>query len=114
MQITDRTKDLIKSGVKWISSIAMENAAIGHPSVAEATVRAKPHDKWRERLIMLVLRSPGLDVSKVELIDFLSDKLVKWWLPDEILFVSELPHTATGKLQRMKLREMYSGYKFAA
>lgn len=114
MQITDRAKDLIKSGGEWISSIALENAAVGHPSVAEAAVIAMPHDKWQERPIMLVMCRPGLDVGKAELLDFLSDKVAKWWLPDDILFVSELPHTATGKLQKMKLREMYSGYKFAA
>ena len=114
MQITDRAKDLIKSGGEWISSIALENAAVGHPSVAEAAVIAMPHDKWQERPIMLVMRRPGQDVGKTELLDFLSDKVAKWWLPDDILFVSELPHTATGKLQKMKLREMYSGYKFAA
>jgi fatty-acyl-CoA synthase len=113
MQITDRAKDLIKSGGEWISSIALENAAIGHPSVAEAAVIAMAHDKWQERPLMLVLRRPGLDVSKAELLEFLSDKVAKWWLPDDILFVSELPHTATGKLQKMKLRQMYSGHKLS-
>jgi len=113
MQITDRAKDLIKSGGEWISSIALENAAIGHPSVAEAAVIAMPHDRWQERPLMLVLRRPGLDVSKADLLEFLSGKVARWWLPDDILFVSELPHTATGKLQKMKLRELYGGHKLA-
>jgi len=113
MQITDRAKDLIKSGGEWISSIALENAAIGHPSVAEAAVIAVAHEKWQERPLMLVVRRPGLEVGKAELLEFLSDKVAKWWLPDDILFVSELPHTATGKLQNMKLRAMYGGHKLA-
>ena len=113
MQITDRAKDLIKSGGEWISSIALENAAIGHPSVAEAAVIAMAHDKWQERPLMLVVRRPGLDVSKAELLKFLADRVAKWWLPDDILFLSELPHTATGKLQKMKLRAMYGGHKLA-
>ena len=111
MQITDRANDLIKSGGEWISSIVLENAAVGHPSVAEAAVIAMAHDKWQERPLMLVLRRPGLDVSEAELLEFLADRVAKWWLPDDILFVSELPHTATGKLQKMKLREMYRGFK---
>jgi fatty-acyl-CoA synthase len=113
MQITDRAKDVIKSGGEWISSIALENAAVGHRSVAEAAVITVAHDKWQERPLMLVVRRPGLDVGKPELLEFLSGKVAKWWLPDDILFVSELPHTATGKLQKMKLREMYGDHKVA-
>ncbi len=113
MQITGRTKDLIKSGGEWISSIALENAAIGHPSVAETAFIAMANDKWQERPLMLIVRGPGLDVSKAELLEFLADKVAKWWLPDDILFVSELPHTATGKLQKMKLRAMYGAHKLA-
>jgi len=113
MQITDRAKDLIKSGGEWISSIALENAAVGHPSVAEAAVIAIPHEKWQERPLLLVLKRAGKEVSKAEMLDFLADKVAKWWLPDDVIFVDELPHTATGKLQKMKLREKFSGYKFA-
>jgi fatty-acyl-CoA synthase len=111
MQITDRATDLIKSGGEWISSIALENAAIDHPSVAEAAVIAVADEKWQERPLMLVVRRPGLDVSKAELLEFLSGRVARWCLPDDILFVSEMPHTATGKLQKMKLRAMYGGHK---
>jgi len=113
MQITDRAKDLIKSGGEWISSIALENAAVGHPSVAEAAVIAVAHEKWQERPLMLVVRRPGVDVSKAELLEYMTDKVAKWWLPDDILFVNELPHTATGKLQKMKLRAMYGEHRIA-
>ncbi|MFO1414085.1 MAG: long-chain-fatty-acid--CoA ligase [Burkholderiales bacterium] len=113
MQITDRAKDLIKSGGEWISSIALENAAVGHPSVAEAAVIAVAHPKWQERPLMLVVRRPGKDVGKEDLLTFLADKVAKWWLPDDVLFVDELPHTATGKLQKMKLRELYGSHRLA-
>lgn len=111
MQITDRAKDLIKSGGEWISSIALENAAVGHPSVAEAAVIAIAHEKWQERPLMLVVRRPGQDVSKKDLLDFLAERVATWWLPDDIVFVDDLPHTATGKLQKMKLRQMYGGHR---
>jgi acyl-CoA synthetase (AMP-forming)/AMP-acid ligase II len=113
MQITDRAKDLIKSGGEWISSIALENAAVGHPSVAEAAVIAIAHEKWQERPLMIVVKKPGNEVTKEELLDYLADKVAKWWLPDDVVFVDELPHTATGKLQKMKLRESFGSYKFA-
>jgi fatty-acyl-CoA synthase len=112
MQITDRSKDLIKSGGEWISSIALENAAVGHPAVAEAAVIAIAHEKWQERPLLIVVKRPGKDVTATELLHFLSDKVAKWWLPDDVVFVDALPHTATGKLQKMKLRETFSGYKF--
>jgi fatty-acyl-CoA synthase len=111
MQITDRAKDLIKSGGEWISSIALENAAVGHPCVAEAAVIAIAHDKWQERPLMLVVRRPGQDVSKKDLLDFLAERVATWWLPDDIVFVDDLPHTATGKLQKMKLRQMYGAHR---
>jgi fatty-acyl-CoA synthase len=111
MQITDRAKDLIKSGGEWISSIALENAAVGHPSVAEAAVIAIAHEKWQERPLMLVVRRPGQDVSKKDLLDFLAERVATWWLPDDIVFVDDLPHTATGKLQKMKLRQMYGAHR---
>jgi acyl-CoA synthetase (AMP-forming)/AMP-acid ligase II len=112
MQITDRAKDLIKSGGEWISSIDLENAAVGHPSVAEAAVIAIAHAKWQERPLMIVVKKRGRDVTKAELLDYLSDKVAKWWLPEDIVFVDEIPHTATGKIQKMKLRERFGNYAF--
>ncbi len=112
MQITDRAKDLIKSGGEWISSIALENAAVGHPSVAESAVIAIAHERWLERPLMIVVKKPGKEVTKQELLAYLTDKVAKWWLPDDVVFVDELPHTATGKLQKMKLREAFASYKF--
>ena len=111
MQITDRAKDVIKSGGEWISSIDLENAAIAHPAVAEAAVIGVPHPKWQERPLLVVVRKQGKDVSRDELLGFLADKVAKWWVPDDAVFVDELPHTATGKLQKMKLREAFRDYK---
>lgn len=111
MKITDRSKDVIKSGGEWISSIDLENAAIGHPAVAESAVIGVAHPKWQERPLLLVVKKPGHDLSREQLLEFLSDKVAKWWLPDDVVFVDELPHTATGKLQKMKLREMFKDYR---
>ncbi|MEO8010806.1 MAG: 3-(methylthio)propionyl-CoA ligase, partial [Dokdonella sp.] len=99
MQITDRSKDVIKSGGEWISSIALENAAIAHPAVAEAAVIGVAHDKWQERPLLIVVRKPGLDLTRASMLAFLSGRVATWWLPDDVVFVDELPHTATGKLQ---------------
>jgi fatty-acyl-CoA synthase len=110
MQITDRAKDLIKSGGEWISSIALENAAVGHPSVAEAAVIAIAHPKWQERPLLIAVKKPGSEITKQQLLDYLSDKVAKWWLPDDVVFVDELPHTATGKLQKRKLRERFENH----
>jgi acyl-CoA synthetase (AMP-forming)/AMP-acid ligase II len=111
MQITDRAKDVIKSGGEWISSIDIENAAIGHPAVAEAAVIGVAHPKWQERPLLIVVKKQGRDVSRDELLKFLDGKIAKWWMPDDAVFVDELPHTATGKLQKMKLREQFRNYK---
>ncbi|MFA5120322.1 3-(methylthio)propionyl-CoA ligase [Zavarzinia sp.] len=111
MQITDRAKDVIKSGGEWISSIDLENAAVGHPAVAEAAVIGVVHPKWDERPLLIVVRKPGKDVSREELLAFLNGKIAKWWMPDDIVFVDELPHTATGKLLKTKLREDFKDYK---
>jgi fatty-acyl-CoA synthase len=113
MHITDRAKDLVKSGGEWISSIALENAAVGHPGVAEAAVIAIPHEKWLERPLLVVVRKPDMEVTREALLGYLADKVPKWWLPDDVVFVEELPHTATGKLQKVKLREMFAGYRFS-
>jgi fatty-acyl-CoA synthase len=108
--ITDRAKDVIKSGGEWISSIEIENLAVGHPAVMEAAVIAARHPRWQERPLLLIHRKPGADVGKEELLRFLSDKIAKWWLPDDVVFVDELPHTATGKVLKTRLREAYAGW----
>ncbi|MBP0588552.1 fatty-acid--CoA ligase [Paraburkholderia sp. LEh10] len=107
MRITDRSKDLIKSGGEWISSIDIENIAIGHPGVAEAACIACPHPKWAQRPLLVVVKQPGNDVSREALLRFYEGKVAKWWIPDDVVFVDELPHTATGKLHKLKLRELF-------
>lgn len=110
MQITDRSKDVIKSGGEWISSIDVENEAVGCAGVAEAAVIAVPHPKWDERPLLLVVREQDTDVTKDEIIDHLRGSIAKWQLPDDVLFVDELPHTATGKILKIKLRAEYKDY----
>ncbi|UTN35969.1 3-(methylthio)propionyl-CoA ligase (plasmid) [Pseudomonas aeruginosa] len=110
MQITDRAKDVIKSGGEWISSIDLENAAVGHPAVAEAAVIGIAHPKWQERPLLIVVTKPGKQLSKEEMLGFMIDKVAKWWLPDDVVFIDQLPHTATGKLQKLKLREMFRDF----
>jgi fatty-acyl-CoA synthase len=107
LHLVDRSKDVIKSGGEWISSIDLENAATGHPAVAEAAVIGVPHPKWQERPLLLAVVRRGHTVTRDELIDYLSGEVAKWWLPNDVVFVDELPHTATGKLLKMKLREQY-------
>ncbi|MFN3946170.1 MAG: long-chain fatty acid--CoA ligase [Allosphingosinicella sp.] len=111
MQITDRAKDVIKSGGEWISSIELENAAMGCPGVAEAAAVGVYHPKWDERPLLLVVRKEGSDVTPDQILDHLTNHVAKWWLPDEILFVDSLPHTATGKLLKTALREEYKDYR---
>jgi fatty-acyl-CoA synthase len=111
MQITDRSKDVIKSGGEWISSIDLENLAIAHPAVAEAACIAAVHPKWDERPLLVVVKKPGQEVTREELLKFFDGKIAKWWMPDDVVFVEELPHTATGKLQKLKLREQFKDYK---
>ncbi len=111
IKITDRSKDLIKSGGEWISSIDLENAAMGHPEVAEAAAIALPHPKWGERPLLVIVRREAGQVTAAALHDFLATRVAKWWLPDEVAFVDELPHTATGKVSKLKLREIYAGHK---
>jgi fatty-acyl-CoA synthase len=110
MQITDRSKDVIKSGGEWISSIDIENLAMAHPAVAEAACIAVAHAKWDERPLLIVVKKAGQTTSREELLAFFNDKVAKWWIPDDVIFVTELPHTATGKLQKLKLREQYKNY----
>ena len=113
MAITDRTKDVIKSGGEWISSIDLENCAVGHPEVVEAGVIGIAHPKWDERPLLIVVRSEGSSVSGEEIIEYMTGKVAKWWLPDEVAFVDELPHTATGKIHKVGLREQFVDYSFA-
>ncbi len=110
MHITDRSKDVIKSGGEWISSIDLENIAVGHPDVKEACVIGVRHPKWDERPLLLVVPDDDKTVDKDAMIKFLTDKIVKWWLPDDVVMVDELPHTATGKLLKARLREEYKDY----
>ena len=112
LQITDRAKDVIKSGGEWISSIALENAAVGCPGVLEAAAIGIPHPKWDERPLLLIVRDDGDVVSEKEIRDHLSKEVAKWWLPDAIIFVDQLPHTATGKLSKKTLRDLYHDYRF--
>ncbi len=107
MAIVDRSKDVIKSGGEWISSVELENIAISHPAIAECAVIGVPHPKWDERPVLLVVRKEGRDVTKTELLDFLEGKVAKWWMPDDVLFLKALPHTATGKLLKRQLRDEF-------
>lgn len=113
MAITDRTKDVIKSGGEWISSIELENAAMGHPAVAEAAVIGVAHPKWTERPLLVVVKAEGEDVSKEELLAFFDGKVATWWVPNEVVFVDELPHTATGKVKKIELRKQFAEYRLA-
>ncbi|MBT6205206.1 MAG: long-chain fatty acid--CoA ligase [Rhodospirillaceae bacterium] len=110
LQITDRTKDLIKSGGEWISSIDLENEVMSHPGVAEAAAIAMPHPKWQERPMLVIVAHEGKQPSANELRAHLADKIVSWWMPDDIAFVDELPHTATGKVSKLQLRERFKDH----
>jgi fatty-acyl-CoA synthase len=113
MAITDRTKDVIKSGGEWISSIEVENVATDHPKVAEAAVIGHYHPKWSERPLLIVVRGPeGGDLTAEEMLAWFEGKIAKWWIPEDVQFVDELPHTATGKIQKVALREMFKDYQF--
>ena len=107
MQITDRAKDVVKSGGEWISTIELENLAMGHPDVAEAAAIGVPDEKWDERPILVVVPRPGTAPSEEALIAHLTGKVARWWLPDRVEFVDEIPHTATGKIQKRALRERF-------
>lgn len=112
IQLTDRAKDVIKSGGEWISSIDLENAAVGHPDVAEAAVIGVYHPKWDERPLLIVVCREGADPSAEDILEYLGTKVAKWWLPNDVVFVDELPHTATGKLLKTELREQFKDYEF--
>ena len=110
VQLTDRLKDVIKSGGEWISSIEIENLAVSHPDVFEAAVIAVHHPVWQERPLLLIQLRPEREPSKQSILDFLSTRIAKWWMPDDVVFVDSLPHTATGKLLKTELRARYQGY----
>jgi fatty-acyl-CoA synthase len=112
IQITDRAKDVIKSGGEWISSIELENAAVGCPGVAEAAAIGIPHPKWDERPLLLVVRDPGSSLCEADVRNYLAGQVAKWWIPDAVIFVDQLPHTATGKLSKKTLRDLYHDYRF--
>jgi len=110
MQITDRSKDVIKSGGEWISSIDLENIAVGHPKLAEAAVIGIAHPKWTERPLLIAILKEAESLSKEELLSWLEDKVARWWLPDDVIFVEEIPHTATGKILKLELRKQFENY----
>jgi fatty-acyl-CoA synthase len=111
MQITDRSKDVIKSGGEWISSIDIENLAVGHPKVAEAAVIGVKHPKWAERPLLIVVPKKGQSVTRDEMLEFMEGKIADWWMPDDVTFVDEIPHTATGKILKTALREKFKDYE---
>jgi acyl-CoA synthetase (AMP-forming)/AMP-acid ligase II len=107
LQLTDRTKDVIKSGGEWISSVELENTAVGCPGVAEAGAIGVYHPKWDERPVLIVVRKPSSEVSEADVKAYLDGKIAKWWMPDKVIFADELPHTATGKILKTELRTRY-------
>jgi len=113
MQITDRSKDVIKSGGEWIGSIDLENIAMAHPAVAMAACIAAFHPKWEERPLLVVMKKPGMEVTREELLAFYDGKIAKWWTPDDVVFVDTIPLGATGKMLKHRLREAYKDYKLA-
>ena len=114
MQITDRSKDVIKSGGEWISSIDLENLAVGHPKVAEAAVIGVAHPKWDERPLLVIVLKKGESATKEDILGFMQGKIAKWWMPDDVAFVDEIPHTATGKILKTALRKQFSDYRLPA
>lgn len=111
MAITDRTKDVIKSGGEWISSIEVENLAAGHPAVAQAAVIGVPHPKWSERPLLVIIKVKGADLTKEEILAWMEGRIAKWWMPDDVVFVDEIPHTATGKIKKIELRKQFADYE---
>jgi fatty-acyl-CoA synthase len=112
MQITDRAKDVIKSGGEWISSIEIENLAAGHPKAALAAVVGMPHPKWDERPLLLVQLKPGQEASIEDFLQHLDGKIAKWWMPDDVVFVEAIPLGATGKIDKKLIRKQFEGYRF--
>jgi fatty-acyl-CoA synthase len=111
MTIVDRAKDVIKSGGEWISTIDIENIAMAHPAVAEAAVIGIVHPKWDERPLLIVVLKKGKSANREEILKFLEGKIAKWWMPDDVVFVDEIPHGPTGKVQKNILRERYGKHR---
>ena len=111
VQIVDRNKDVIKSGGEWISSIELENLAVGHPDVAEAAVIGIQHPKWDERPLLVVVAKEGKQPTKDGVLGFMEGRIAKWWMPDDVVVINEIPHTATGKIQKTALRERFRDYR---
>jgi fatty-acyl-CoA synthase len=112
MQITDRAKDVIKSGGEWISSVELENTIMGHPDVLEAAVVGLPHERWQERPLACVVPKPGRTPTAEAIVDFLASRVAKWWLPEEVVFVDSLPKTSVGKIAKRELREQFKGHRW--
>ena len=110
MQVTDRAKDVIKSGGEWISSIDLENLAVGHPKVAEAAVVGVKHPKWDERPLLIIVLKKDQTATRDEILRFMQCKIASWWMPDEVVFLDEIPHTATGKILKTVLRERFKDF----
>jgi fatty-acyl-CoA synthase len=111
LRIVDRTKDVVKSGGEWISSVELENEIMGHPAVAEAAVIGVKHPKWSERPLACVVLKPGEELTKEELLEFLDGRVAKWWLPDDVVFIDEVPKTSVGKFSKKTLRDRFDGYQ---
>jgi len=111
VKITDRSKDVIKSGGEWISSIDLENIAMAHPAVHEAAVIACRHPKWDERPLLVVAKKPDANVNREDLLAFFEGRIAKWQVPDDVVFVSQIPHTATGKMQKLRLRDQFKDHR---
>ena len=112
LRIVDRTKDVVKSGGEWISSVELENEIMAHPAVAEAAVIGLKHKKWGERPLACVVVRPGMELSVEELLAFLDGRVPKWWLPDDVAFIEAVPKTSVGKFSKLELREQFAGYTF--
>src|SRR5574337_1991897 len=111
MQITDRSKDVVKSGGEWISSIDVENIAVAHPAVAMAACIGVHHPKWDERPVLVVVKKPGAAVTREQMLAFYEGKIAKWQIPDDVIFVDSIPLGATGKMQKNKLRDQFADYR---
>jgi fatty-acyl-CoA synthase len=114
MQITDRAKDVIKSGGEWISSVELENTIMGHPDVIEAAVIGLPHERWQERPLACVVMKPGRTLTKAAVIEWLSSRVARWWLPEDVVFVEALPKTSVGKIAKRELRDQLKGHPWPA
>jgi fatty-acyl-CoA synthase len=112
VQITDRAKDVIKSGGEWISSVELENAIMGHPDVLEAAVIGLPHPRWQERPLACVVPKPGRTLTRDAIVEYLSSRVARWWLPEDVAFVDALPKTSVGKIAKRQLRERFEGHRW--